>query len=68
MKKELRDKIIAYNRAAADKAEKAADMEVIAAALAKLPYGQLKKILTDDVLAVLSKYGILSDTTTEYIK
>lgn len=58
MRKELREKIIAYNRAAADKAEKAADMAAIAEALAKLPYGQLKKVLTADVLAVLSKYGI----------
>ena len=58
MKKELREKIIAYNRAAAKKSEKASDMDVIAAALAKLPHGQLKKVLTDDVLAVLAKYGI----------
>lgn len=58
MKPELREKILAYNRSVAEKAEKAADMDVIAAALAKLPYGQLKKVLTDDVLAVLKKYGI----------
>ncbi len=58
MKPELREKILAYNRAAAERAEKASDMEVIAAALAKLPHGQLKKVLTDDVLAVLAKYGV----------
>ena len=58
MKPELREKILAYNRSVAEKAEKASDMDVIAAALAKLPYGQLKKVLTEDVLAVLKKYGI----------
>jgi len=58
MKPELREKILAYNRSVAEKAEKAADMEVIAAALAKLPPGQLKKVLTEDVLAVLAKYGV----------
>lgn len=58
MKKELREKILAYNRAAAVRQERADDMDVIAAALAKLPYGQLKKVLTDEVLAVLKKYGI----------
>lgn len=58
MKKGLREKILAYNRAAAVRQERADDMDVIAAALAKLPYGQLKKVLTDEVLAVLKKYGI----------
>lgn len=37
--------------------EKSADMEIIVAQLMKLPYGQLKKVLTDEVLAVLAKYG-----------
>lgn len=57
MKPELRAKIIAYNKAAAEKGEKAADLDIIVAALMKLPPGQLKKVLTDDVLAVLAKYG-----------
>lgn len=34
------------------------DMRTIAAAFAKLPPGQLKKVLTDDVVAVLEKYGV----------
>ena len=50
-------RVLAYNRTAAERAEKAGDMDVIAAALIKLPPGQLKKVLTDDVLAVLAKYG-----------
>lgn len=58
MKQELRQKIIAYNRAKAQRAEKASDMDILIAALAQLPPGQLKKILSDDVCAVLRKYGI----------
>lgn len=57
---ELRAKIVAYNKAVAEKSEKAADMDIIVAALAKLPPGQIKKVLTEDVLAVLEKYGISS--------
>ena len=36
----------------------AEDMRTIAAAFAKLPPGQLKKVLTEEVLAVLEKYGV----------
>jgi len=35
------------------------DMRTIAASLAKLPPGQLKKILTDDIIAILEKYGVV---------
>lgn len=56
MKKELREKIIAYNRAVQANAEKADDMGVVLAALTKLPPGQLKKLLTADVIAVIEKY------------
>ena len=41
----------------AEKKEKASDLDVIVAEIMKLPYGQLKKVLTDEVLAVLVKYG-----------
>jgi hypothetical protein len=58
MRKELRDKILAYNKAAAERKEKATDMDIMIAALTKLPPGQLKKVLTDEVVAVLAKYGI----------
>lgn len=34
------------------------DMRAIAAALAKLPPGQLKKVLTEDIIAILEKYGV----------
>lgn len=58
MRKELREKILAYNKSVKEKGEKATDMDIIVAAFAKLPPGQLKKVLTDDVKAVLAKYGI----------
>lgn len=58
MRKELRENILAYNKAAAERKEKAADMDIIVSALAKFLPGQLKKVLTNDVLTVLEKYGI----------
>ncbi len=58
MKKELREKIIAFNKAVKEKAEKATDMDIMISAIAKLPHGQLKKLLTDDVVAILAKYGV----------
>ena len=61
MKPELRAKIIAYNKAAAERKEKAEDLDVIIAEIMKLPPGQLKKVLTDDVLGVLAKYGVNLD-------
>ena len=35
------------------------DMQAMASALAKLPPGQLKKILTDEIIAILAKYGVV---------
>lgn len=40
-----------------EKKAKATDLDVIVTELMKLPHGQLKKVLTDDVIAVLVKYG-----------
>lgn len=57
MKAELRERILAYNRAMAQRKEKAEDMDVIVAALLAPPPGQLKKVLDDEALAVLAKYG-----------
>lgn len=34
------------------------DMRAMAAAIGKLPPGQLKKVLTEDILVILKKYGI----------
>ena len=57
MKPELKAKIIAYNKAVKEKGEKASDLDIIVSELMKLPPGQLKKVLTDEVMAVLKKYG-----------
>ncbi len=42
---------------ALEKKEKASDLDVLVAEMMKLPPGQLKKVLTEEVLAVLGKYG-----------
>ena len=57
MKPELKAKILAYSKSVKEKSEKASDMDIIVAAFAKLPPGQLKKVLTEDVIAVLNKHG-----------
>lgn len=57
--KELRARIIAFNKAAAERKDKASDLDVLVAAFAKLPPGQLKKVLTDDVISVFRKYGVV---------
>lgn len=59
--KELRAKIIAYNKAVKEKADKATDLDILVSEIMKLPYGQLKKVLTDDVTAVLKKYGYMEE-------
>ena len=53
----LRERILAYNREMADRKEKAEDLKIIVAGMMQLPAGQLKKLLTDEVVAVLEKYG-----------
>lgn len=57
MKKELRERIYAFNKNRAEKDEKATDLDILVAEIMKLPYGQLKRVLTDEVLAVLAKHG-----------
>lgn len=48
-------KRLAEIQAAQDAAQ---DMRAMAEAFAKLPAGQLKKVLTEDILAILAKYGV----------
>ena len=62
MKPELKEKILAYNKAVKEKSEKASDLDIIISEVMKLPPGQLKKVLTEDVIAVLKKYGVMLDT------
>ena len=59
MRKELRAKIIAYNKQAKERADKATDLDIIVAEILKLPYGLLKKVLTQDVIDILAKYGVV---------
>ena len=35
------------------------DMQAIAIAFAKLPPGQLKKVLTEEIIDILAKYGVV---------
>ena len=48
-------KRLAELQAAEDAAQ---DMRAIAEAFAALPAGQLKKVLTEEILAILAKYGV----------
>lgn len=56
MKKPLKDRVYAYNRARAADTEKANDLMTL---LDHLPPGQVKKLLKDEVCgAILRKYGL----------
>ena len=37
----------------------AADMRTMAEAIAKLPPGQLKKVLAKDIITILAQYGVV---------
>ena len=58
MKPELKAKIIAYNKSVKESTEKAKDMDILVSQILTLPPGQLKKVLTGEMLAVLQKYGL----------
>lgn len=53
----MKEKAYALNRAHKERAEKCADLDVLVVEIMKLPYGQVKKVMTDEVMAVLAKYG-----------
>jgi hypothetical protein len=53
----MKEKISVIKRVLSEKKEKATDLDIIVAQIMELPYGQLKKVLTDEVMAVLAKYG-----------
>lgn len=56
MNPEMRAKIIAFNKARAQDAEKANDLMTL---LSALPPGQVKQLLKDETCAaILEKYGI----------
>ena len=54
---DLKDKISVIRNMVSEKKEKADDLDIIVNQVMKLPYGQLKKVLTDEVMEVLAKYG-----------
>lgn len=51
------DKALARLAVIQEQEVKAADLDIIVQSIKNLPYGQLKKVLTEDVLAVLERYG-----------
>lgn len=53
----MKEKVHIIRQSFAEKKEKASDLDIIVSQIMTLPYGQLKKVLTDDVMAVLAKYG-----------
>ena len=59
---DMKEKVAMIRTAFQDKKEKATDLEIVVAEILKLPYGQLKKVLTAEVLAVLEKYGVKGET------
>ena len=54
---DMKEKIAAIRQSFAEKKEKASDLDILVSKIMELPYGQLKKVLSDDVMAVLEKYG-----------
>ena len=54
---DMKEKIRVIRQTFSEKKEKATDLDIIVSQIMKLPYGQLKKVLTDEVMAVLEKYG-----------
>ena len=52
-----RGKLNKLKTSAAERKEKSTDLDILVSEIMKLPPGQLKKVLTDEVLAVLEKYG-----------
>lgn len=58
---DVKEKVTFIRAAFAKKKEQATDLEIIVGEVMKLPYGQLKKVLTKAVLQVLEKYGVRED-------
>ena len=52
-----RKELDALKERIAENKTKASDLDIIVSQIMQLPYGQLKKVLTDEVMAVLAKYG-----------
>lgn len=57
----MKEKINVIRQSFSEKKEKATDLDIVVSEIMKLPYGQLKKILTDKVMEVLKKYGYMEE-------
>ena len=53
-----RDRLNELKKKVVDFKEVCRDMNTLAEAINKLPKGQLKKILTDEIKEILKKYGV----------
>ena len=53
-----KQRVLAFNKKRREEGKKASDMEIIASKLATLPPGQLKKLLDDETITILAKYGV----------
>ena len=63
MREDLKRRIMAYNKTLAERKGKSDDLDIIVEQVLKLPYGQVKKVLTEDVMKVLEKYGYSENNT-----
>lgn len=54
---DVKEKISVIRQSFSEKKAKASDLDIIVSQIMELPYGQLKKVLTDEIMAVLAKYG-----------
>ena len=54
---EIKEKMRLVRQGVAEKKARSDDLGVLMEEIMKLPYGQLKKVLTAEVMAVLEKYG-----------
>lgn len=62
MRPELRERIIAYNKAVKEKSEKASDLDILMGQFAKLlSVSQFKLLLTDELRTILKKYGLMEE-------
>jgi hypothetical protein len=52
-----RKELYALKARIAERTDKANDLDIIVNQVMVLPCGQLKKVLTDEVMTVLAKYG-----------
>lgn len=55
---DMKEKVRIIRERFSERKEKASDMEILLSRFAKLPPGQLKKVLDEESLAIFRKHGI----------